>query len=328
MIGFDRGQRLELSMLSGIRRLRMCSIYVINVGANTNHSSHARSPIFYNNDESFQFVSFYTKDDDENATAYPKEMLPFTNPKKNNLETHNDPDWHNMTYGDICSGPGCVRGSKLRNVVPGDILLFWGLLWSNKCPDWKSCIDMKESCWKDFLRPLDEGKGWYLFGAMRVENVVVDKDTLGRLPPRERPRIEKNAVALDGLSPDERRRIKKNAHFEDNKIPTNHWIFLGDTDKKHSQLFDTAVELWVPKTEQKSESKWEASLLCKTFRTTDDGQCLLLNSSPRWYQYLRLCRKMWDLSDSKERKLAEYVRAAIRKDNKDFDLLASLQFGD
>jgi hypothetical protein len=155
---------------------------------------------------------------------------------------------------------------------------------------------------------------------MRVEKVVLDKDTLCRLSSEERCRIEKNVVALDGLSLDERCRIKKNAHFDDNRIPTNHWIFLGDKDKKHSRLFDKAVELWVPKTDQKSESKFKAGLLYKTFKT-DKERCLSLNGSPRWYSSIRTCRKMWDLSDSEQHKPAECVRDAIRADNPDFDLL-------
>jgi hypothetical protein len=67
----------------------MCSIYVINVGANTHHSSQARSPVF--NCNSFVFVSFCTERDEDNPTTYPKEMLPFTNPDRDNLLTHDDP---------------------------------------------------------------------------------------------------------------------------------------------------------------------------------------------------------------------------------------------
>jgi len=299
----------------------MCSIYTINIGANTNHSSQARSPIFRG--KSFQFVSFCTERDGDNPTDYPEEMLPFTSPHKDDLETHNDPDWERMTYGDICTGPGCARGSKLRNVVPGDILLFWGLLYNNECPDRKNCSDRQGACWEHFSRPLDSNKGWYLLGAMRVEKIVVGQHKLDRLSQEERRRIKENVVALDGLSSEELCRIKKNAHFDGNKITSNHWIFLGDKDKKHSRLFDKAVALWVPKTEQESESNWKDSLLYKTFRTNNHGQrlCLSLNGSPRWYQYLRLCRKMWDLSDSEQRKLAGCIRDAIQKDNEGFDLL-------
>ncbi len=158
----------------------MCSIYLINVGANTSHSSQARSPIF---DGSFVFVSFCTNRGEDNPTPYAQEMLPFTSPHKDNLKTHNDPNWHDLTYGDDCSNR---RAAVLKKVIPGDILLFWGLLYHNECPDWKSCIAKQGACWRHFSSPLDDYKGWYFLGAMRVEKVVVDKDTLCRLSPEER----------------------------------------------------------------------------------------------------------------------------------------------
>ena len=269
----------------------MCSIYVINVGANTNHSSQACSPIF--DDGSFVFVSFCAGKEEPHRGAYPPEMLPFTNPDRDDLETHNDPDWCNMTYGDICSGKGCARGSALRHVVPGDILLFWGLLYHNECLDWKSCNDKKGACWKKFSRPLDTNKGWYLLGAMRVGKIVKDNQE------------------IEELCPDLRCRVKNNAHVRNDTMLPNHRVFLGD--KQHSRLFDKAVALWVPKSN--SQNEWESSLMYKNFRAAK-GQCLSLNDSPRWSSSLRTCRKIWDLS-----RREECVHKAIRADNPDFDLL-------
>ena len=275
----------------------MCSIYVINIGANTNHRSQARSPIV--NCNSFVFVSFCTERGEDNPTAYPKKMLPFINPHKQNLRTHNDPDWKNMTYGDICTG----RGAALKHVNSNDILLFWGLLYHNECPDRRSCNDKKGACWESFSLLLDENKGWYLLGAMRVEQVV------------------EGGEKLEELSPELRCRVNRNAHCCNGKVPTNRRVFLGD--EQHSRLFDKAVALWVPRSN--SQDEWESSLMYKKLRSAD-GQCLSLNCSPRWSSSLRACRKMWDLDKPKERKLAERVRDAIQKYNKDFDLLKDARY--
>ena len=188
----------------------MCSIYVINIGANTNHRSQARSPIF--NCNSFVFVSFCTERGEDNPTAYPKKMLPFINPHKQNLRTHNDPDWKNMTYGDICTG----RGAALKHVNSNDILLFWGLLYNNEDSNWKNCNGNRGACWDSFSRPLDENKGWYLLGAMRVENIVSSE--------RE----------FEELSNGEPSRVKRNAHCDEGVIDygNKNCIFLGYTDKK------------------------------------------------------------------------------------------------
>jgi hypothetical protein len=273
----------------------MCSIYVINVGANTSHYSQARSPIF--DDESFVYVSFCADPKKEtHYSKYPPEMIPFTNPSKRNLVTHNDPNWTDMTYGDVCERG---RGASLKNVIPGDILLFWGLLWYNKRSDWKSFIGRKRDCWKDFTN----GKGWYILGALRVEKII---------------ETEKE---LEDLSLKNRCRAENNIHFHNGNIQAKNRIFLGNKDKKYSGLFDKAVKLWIPKTESRSE--WKTCLLYKTFKAAD-GRCLSLNDNPRWNRSLRACRKMWDISIYKELKLAEHVRDEIQRFNPNFDLLANL----
>ena len=275
-------------------------------------------------------MSFCTARNDDNPKPYSEKMLPFTSPHKDNLKTHNDPDWCNMTYGDVCSGKGCIRGYELRYVIPGDIFLFWGLLWHNENTDWREFIGKKGACWEDFSRPLDSSKGWYLIGAIRIEKIIVSECTLDKLSPEKLSIVKQNVIsenALDRLSSDERYRLKRNAHFHfaDNRIRTNHWIFLGDKDKKCSQLLHKPVELWIPKTKQKNESNWKESLLYRTFRT-DKGNHLSLNSSPLWHQYLRRCRRIWDLKNYEQLKLAKCVRDAIQKENKEFNLLENLYF--
>jgi hypothetical protein len=261
----------------------MCSIYLINVGANTKHESQARSPIF--NDGSFVYVSYVADREKEmQYTKYPNEMIPFTNPRKDNLVTHNDPDWGNLTYGDDCSNP---RAGALKRVTPGDILLFWGLLWHNNCSDWISYIGKNGSCWNNFT---DE-KGWYLLGALRVGKIVKGKQDINNLAPADRCRALKNAHCLNG------------------DIARGHRIFLGEMNQSHSGLFERAVDLQV--------EIQDSGLVYQAFRAAD-GRHLSLNGTPRLFSSLRACRKMWDLEQYRR---AEIVRDAIQKVNKDFDLL-------
>jgi len=222
-------------------------------------------------------------------------MRPFVR-APDNRRTHCDPDWVNLTYGDVCSNR---RAAALRNVERGDILLFWGMLWENNCSDRMSCMGKNESCWKEFTGK----RGWYLLGALRVAEIVKTKQD------------------IENLAPADQRSVLENAHCLNGRWLTGERVFLGEENKKHSRLFDKSVEFWVPKMEQKYESnKWKNSLLYRTCRAAD-GNCLSLKGSPRWYSSLRPCRKMWDLNNSEQRERAEIVRDAIQKVNKDFDLL-------
>lgn len=263
----------------------MCSIYLINVGANDSHASVARSPVF--NNLSFVYVSIL----DPAGTQYPPEMHPFVR-APDNRRTHSDPDWDKLTYGDVCSNR---KAAALKNVTPGDILLFWGMLWQNNGENngnnWHGCGFTGE-------------RGWYLLGALRVAEIVKRKQD------------------IDNLAPPDKCRAIKNAHCLNRRWNAGDRVFLGEKDKKYSRLFDKAVELWVPKTEQKSESKWKDSLLYKALRAAD-GRYLSLNGTPRWYSSLRTCRKMWvwDLNNDKQRERTEIVKKAIQKVNEDFDLL-------
>ena len=135
----------------------MSRVFLINIGANSRHSSVARSPRFSNG--SFIFVPF------PNAGGhwirnYPRLCGPFV--RATSLDTHDDPDWANLTYGDDCANG---RARALKQVIHGDILLFWGMLWGNR-----------GNSWDDF----DGSYGWYLFGAFRVAEIVFGGDVLLR----------------------------------------------------------------------------------------------------------------------------------------------------
>jgi hypothetical protein len=252
----------------------MCSIYLINVGANTNHSSQARSPLF--DGGSFVYVSFCADPNkEEHYSEYPPEMLPFTHPDKDNLKTHNDPDWHKLTYGDDCSNP---RAAVLKKVNARDILLFWGLLCRND-----------GNSWDDFVSPLE--KGWYLLGALRVEDIIKGKKQVNEVHPHSRHRAQQNT------------------HFSSGVLPNEEYVFLGV--QEYSQLFSRAIDLGV---------RDPRGLVYEAF-TSADGNLLRFNCKPDWFRSLRPCRRMWDINKPRERALAKHVRDAIRANNSDFDLL-------
>ena len=282
----------------------MSSIYLINVGANTNHSSQARMPFFH--DKSFVFVSYpihinkVNEKKNDKPKSYCPEMQPFTNPQKQ-LKTHNDPNWDDMTYGDVIQGRHSVRGSILKHVEPNDILLFWGLLYCNECSE-RNNHTGRGDCWNCFSSPLDKHKGWYLLGAMQVEIFVETNDE------------------LKNLSNDKQKRVKGNAHYHEGQIQDNCRIFLGKKDNGASGLFDKAVPLWIPNNCNGEKCKFEDSLLYNYFHTVNNEK-LSLNGKKCWYRWLRICRKIWDINISNEKHLAEQVRDEIKIINKGIDIL-------
>ena len=182
----------------------MPRIFLINVGANTKHRSRARCPLF--SDGTFVFVPFPHDDDYDEIRPYPTNAWPFTN----NLrwhQTHVDPDWPQLTYGDYILNP---RAAALQTAEPNDILLFWSLLWKNTGDNWF-----------DFT----ERRSWNLIGAIRIEEVLL---------PGQRPSDAK---------PRNRERASYNAHFTGGNAPLNkgNVVFIGDMN--HSGLFDYAVPL-------------------------------------------------------------------------------------
>ena len=107
----------------------MSRIFLINIGSNSAHSSVARSPRFSNG--SFIFVPFPNAGGAW-ARNYPHPCRPFI--RTTSLETHDDPDWPNLTYGDDCANG---RAGSLQRVKEGDVLLFWGMLWENQVDSWQ-----------------------------------------------------------------------------------------------------------------------------------------------------------------------------------------------
>mgnify|MGYP007062755389 CR=1 FL=1 len=148
----------------------MSKIYLINVGANTAHTSQARGAI--HPDGSFVYVSF---PEDGCGQHYPVEAQQHVKNGDAQL-THLDPDWDRLSYGDNCANP---RARALGNVVPGDWLLYWALLWS--VPDKKSSALGSNA------------KGWYLIGALKVSHVLSSGASLAELPSRLQVRAKFNA---------------------------------------------------------------------------------------------------------------------------------------
>lgn len=194
----------DYSILFEIDRseVSMSKIYLINVGANSSHQSQARCPI--RSDGTFVYVPFPFSDDEYGTRPYPSEAWKFTNGIKRD-QTHADPDWKNLTYGDYVAN---ARAASLRNVCPNDILLFWSLLWKNDGTDWDS---------------FENDQSWHLIGALRVEEILRDGQSFNE------------AKAIN------RRRAKANAHFGNETLEEGNVVFIGE--KETSALFHIAVPL-------------------------------------------------------------------------------------
>jgi len=166
----------------------MPRVYLLNVGANTQHQQSARSPIFPNG--SFVYVPFPTGKRNP-PPGYSDEALRFTH-DVDPLATHADPDWTNLTYGDYCHN---ARARALLSVERGDLLLFWGLLWDNDGTGWSG---------------FNNQRGWYLLGALSIAEIVTDAMTLSDVPAIHRERAGANA------------------HFEGrDRLETDHRVFVG-----------------------------------------------------------------------------------------------------
>ena len=187
----------------------MSKIFLINVGANTSHSSLARSPIF--GDNTFIYIPFPHRDERE-AKPYPIAARPFVN-NVDTYETHSDPDWENLSYGDYCAN---ARATALRQASYEDILLFWALLWRNNGKTWKTFTGKK---------------GWYLIGALRIDEILKE----GQKP--------QDATASNVQT------AAQNAHFLNGRgvLEPHNFVFIGS--KSHSCLFPKAVEFLVDESE-------------------------------------------------------------------------------
>jgi hypothetical protein len=252
----------------------MSCVYLVNVGSNTSHSTRARSPVF--SDGSFKYVPFpYRTARGSELPDYTKEVRSFVRMDRlAGWATHADPDWKNLTYGDICSRG---RAGALQRVQANDTLLFWGLLWENAGKDWSGFTG---------------SQAWYLLGAIRVQDIVADRASLARLAPRDQARARANAH-LDG----------------GNELERGHRIFLGEVAR--STRFQKAVDLGAARGD---------GLLYRSL-TAADGSALAHGGRPPWSSSLRACRRMWDLSNPKDRARAKLVQRAIARVN-DYDLFA------
>ncbi len=230
----------------------MPSIYLINVGANVGHQSQVRSPVFIEDGDRFAFLTFPHKDC---TSRYLKSLHSYVKEPATS-RTHLDPDWEHLTYGDNCANG---RAGALRRVEVGDIFIFWALLW--RIPDRTHNVF---ETWD---------RGWYLVGAMTVGHVLGPGESLSALPAEAR----KRALANEHI---EAGRVRKADGRHDR-------VFVGDP--RHSQLFESAVDLQVGD---------NFGLLRRTIfakdgrelRWTDEGK------SPRWNSALRACRAVLDLS--------------------------------
>src|SRR5713226_6217605 len=161
---------IRLIIVRPLSVYHMSKVYLLNVGANTNHRATARSPLFDN--DTFLYISF-PHPEEPGYRPYPRDVRRFTR----NIDfryTHSDPDWKNLTYGDYCRNP---RAAALKNAEVGDILLFWGLLWRNT-----------GRTWDDFTGE----HGWYLIGALRIIEILEEGQTPKDAKPANRRRAAKN----------------------------------------------------------------------------------------------------------------------------------------
>jgi len=220
-------------------------------------------------------VSFPTPDP-RPLPGYLADALPFLRGVGANC-THADPRWDDLSYGDDCANP---RARALKNVTTGDILLFWGLLWSNRGRDWSA---------------FSGERGWYLVGAIRVEEIAIPGQSAQEVSKANRPRASRNAHFVKGagvMQPNER-------------------VFLGA--RRYSQRFERVVDLEVTR---------PSGLLYKAF-TSSEGVLLTPDRKPSWRSSLRSCRKIWDLREPAACARAHIVCEAIVT-RAGFDILQDL----
>lgn len=251
----------------------MSKVFLVNIGANRSHSSIARSPIFP--DDHFIYVSFPTKSTTGAVCSYPPELRPYVR-TSGVCQTHLDPDWDSLTYGDYLANP---RAAALKRASSGDILLFWGLLWRNSSRRWDGFT----------------GKyGWYLIGALRIEEILDE----GQTPHDAKPLNT--------------RRAAKNVHFYRGVLDRGHRVFVGS--KRYSALFPKAVDLQI---------NHNSGLLFRTVESAD-GERLKRNGKIPWYSATRTCRAIWDLEEPRQRARARIARDVILRKT-GYDLLLDIK---
>lgn len=186
----------------------MTSVYLVNVGTNTSHGGRARSPIFA--DGSWVFVSYPTPNS-QLSQRYSPQVRPFLR-GRSAVYTHADPCWGDLSYGDECANP---RALALKRVTKGDILLFWGLLWRNVGRAWDGFTGEH---------------GWYLFGALRVEEIALPGQSVQQVSEHNRFRASRNAHFVNGCG----------------LLPSNHRAFLGDLGSRRGSCELLTLRLGTP----------------------------------------------------------------------------------
>jgi len=126
------------------------------------------------------------------------------------IRTHIDPDWDHLTYGDACANP---RARALLSVEPGDILLFWALLWQ--------VMDEKADVWAS------AEKGWYLIGALRVEFILKSGELITQLPTSVQ------------------RRVVDNEHMRGRRVESRTLVRVFIGNPKYSARFSLPVDLGI-----------------------------------------------------------------------------------
>lgn len=155
-------------------------LWVVNVGANTNDARRLglRSPVF--RDGSFEFVPI--PEAVEVARDAPRyrsiaawtrsgSLAHFVPPEVAEARAHLDPDFENLTYGDVQN----PRGVALRHVAAGDQLWFLARLWDHDG--------------SRFTGPSD----FFFVGAFEVEANLQFASGEGPCPSSLAPRLEQNA---------------------------------------------------------------------------------------------------------------------------------------
>ena len=182
----------------------MTTVYLVNVGANASHAPAARSPVFA--DGRFIYVSFPTLSK-ERTQSYPEESRPFVR-QPDRWRTHADPDWLNLTYGDYCANP---RAGALKRAEPGDILLFWGMLWTNRD---------RSSGWSGFSGQRE----WYLLGALRIAEILCGGQHVGNLSSTVRARALNNAHLAGHMT-----------------LAEDHYVFIGNPERSRQLRYAVAL---------------------------------------------------------------------------------------
>ncbi|MFQ5914625.1 MAG: hypothetical protein ACE5JS_15740 [Nitrospinota bacterium] len=159
-------------------------IFLANVGANRSHP--VRSPLF--TDGTFEFIPIPESEDfqfppvprycDLSCFNREKPLSDYLPERYARFHAHRDPDFEQLTYGDLChSAP---RAAGLKKIREGDLLFFLSRL-----------VPFREGRFED------RTAGFFLVGVLEIEEVFAD--IRGEPSGRAQRRIGRNAHVLRGL---------------------------------------------------------------------------------------------------------------------------------